>query len=205
MSTTGPVHYQEHDGRDGLTIEHGRIVAYRDGAAAAKAPAPAGAQLRQLMLNYQVIGLLPAIEFCHTTPASFQLEIELDQFHLPDELTGKVTINGDKQMWVARYTRHPDFRNADQVPDAHQPYISDDGRGFEYLLPGVIQTHPDKLVARRLACALDRFLCAVVTGRPFAMPYRAQFTNVFSAADPAWRINLPRVISLDERAAQELI
>lgn len=199
-SETQPVRYQEHDGRDGLVIAEGALFAYRNGVAVDSVPVDMDTNLRQLMLDYQVISLLPDVEFCHTAPEEFAVSIVLDPFHLPGEITGKVDINGEQHLWVAQPNLHPDFRLADSVPDAFRPYIKPDGRGFEYFLPAAIQTHPDPLVPRRLAVALDGFLCALANDRNITNPFRAAFTNVFSAARPAWRINLPRVISVDQRA-----
>jgi hypothetical protein len=73
------------------------------------------------------------------------------------------------------------------------------------MLPGAWQTHPDPLVPRRLALALEAFLDDLASERELAVPYRRVFNNIFSAKHPAWRINLPRIISIEQRAPSDLV
>jgi hypothetical protein len=198
--------YQIFDGQNGLGLEEQVLTAYINGEVKGTVDVAPDEELNQLLLDYKVLNLLPGLNFCHTKPQSFNLEITVDPFALPGEVTGKVVINGDRQLWIAQYQRHPDFLLADQVPKGQRPWADNHpSEGWILLLPASWQTHPDILVPRRLALALECYLDDFAAGRDMPTPYLRQFTNVFSATSPAWRVNLPHIVSLNERVVSELV
>jgi hypothetical protein len=202
------VRYQELIDGEGLAFVGNVLSAYKGGVIVAENEVAEHVSLRELMLEYLVLALLPKAVFSHSQPKEFDVEITLSVLALPGENTGTITINGEDEMWVARRNAHPDFRCTDKVVLEGRPWAkadNSDGWGWEFLLPAFWQTYPDLLVPKRLALALEAFLDDIASGRELPNPYRRHFNNLFSAASPAWRINLPRIISIDARAASELI
>jgi hypothetical protein len=165
-----------------------------------------GVPLRELLLTYQVLELLPDTSFSFSEPTEFAVEIVPSVFSLADEVTGTINVNGVEGLWVARRNAHPDFRLAHQLSANARPWANNaDGWGWEFLLPAVWQTYPDLAVGRRLALALESFVEDSARSRDLPIPYRWQFSNVFSASNPIWYLNLPRIVSMAERMAEELI
>jgi hypothetical protein len=199
--------YREHDGSEGIALEGSTLTLYHDGAVVAQVEARPSAGLHELMLGYEVPGLFPAFSFCLTEPQDFDAVVSVSPVGLSGELMGLVDVNGEEHMWVARYAKHPDFRrSADEIPEGARPWADDsDGQGWEFLLPAAIQTHPDVLVPKRLALLLEAFVEDVAAGRDLPIPYRRRFDNVFSVEHPAWRLNLPRLISVEERGALDYV
>jgi len=200
------ISYQVFDGQNGLSLEEGTLSAYRNGQKVAEVSVPSSFKLSELILDYQVLALLPELDFCYTEPEQFEIEVTTNPLSLPGEVSGLMTINGESQLWVAYYKKHPDFLRQDEVPPGQRPWAeSHPGEGWLFMLPATWQTHPDHLVPRRLALCLESYLDDINAGRNIPLPYRRRFDNVFSASSPAWRVNLPHIISLQERAPSDLV
>jgi hypothetical protein len=196
--------HREFDGTDGLCLENGRIILYAQGHEIAHARAPEGAELRDLLLTYRVPAIFPHECFCLTKPQYFDVSVTIAPLGLADDITGLVELNGVEHLWVAQYRRHPDFRRFEEVPEGQRPW-ADPEKGWEFILPASIQSHPDVLVPKRLALLLEGFLCSMIGEHVLKVPYVTSFDNVFSADSPAWRVNLPRLISIEERGQLDLV
>jgi hypothetical protein len=199
MNSFPVVLYQLLADGNGLDIHQNMLRAHVDGDVIASVPVSPDAHIDLLMRNYVVLGLLPELQFSFVEPTQYEMSVTMDMLSLPGEVSGVLTLDGEEHFWSAECRRHPDFLRLDEIPPSYKPYITEDGKGFHYVLAASIQTHPDRVLHKRIACVLDDFLRALDEDAPVEYPYIRHFNSVFSLQSPVWYLNVPRVVSLEER------
>jgi hypothetical protein len=200
------VRYQRFDGTDGLTTTGGELRAYRGGELVAAAKTDGA--LDELLAGYIALGLLPDVEFTYTTPREYVVEVGIDFQYGGREINGRLKLPGSEYdgadlIWRAELTNHPEFLRAGELPEGARPWVSKVGgrtpdQGWEITLPPAILGSRDVALIRRVGETIEAYLCAIEADRPVDHPYRRKISNVFSAHDPLWAVNLPRILTPEE-------
>lgn len=198
-----PIRYKLFDGKDGLQLRGSALTAWAGGVERGRAEVSEAADLGLLMRSYEVQDLLPDLIFCHSKPEWHELAINFRySLRTNREVHGYVVFLGQRLPWVARRGVHPDFMLPDQPCRGQRSWLrpedEKDGVGLEFAVPSDIIDYPDPVVVRRTALALERFIYNLRDDWPMELPYRSSFTNLFSAREPMWPANLPRLISLTD-------
>jgi hypothetical protein len=187
--------YQPFDGRDGLRLDGATLSAWRGGKLLATASAPPGALLEELLRSYRLPELFPDLVFTHTEPATYLVLIDYS-YTLTHrrEIHGWLTFEGTRFRWIAKWRKLP--KGAGSIsPD--RPWLHAEeverGEGLEFHLPPPLANHPDPVVVRRLALAIEAFVFALRDGWPIDIPFRYQFDNLFSQRQPIWQGEGPAV------------
>lgn len=199
------VRYQEFDGQNGLAIEGQALVAYLSGHEVARVALDEPYELSRILRSYAALRLLPGLRFSYSEPRRLEVKVTLD-FSLPQQVFGAIEIEGRRELWRAERTRSADFLLGSQLPEQARPWAGaeEPGSGWQFYLPHSLMAGSDPALTRRVAIALEIFLYSIEQDRPIEIPYRRMIDSVFSAERPLWSVNLPRVVTLDERRAQDV-
>lgn len=198
MST---VLYRPYDGSDGLQSRGAELVAWSGGEEVGRASLAEEEDIQFLLSDFRVADLFPDLQFT-LVPEEIVADLELDL----DRLVGGVLLGEGRFLdsdfadrifyWEAEYSRGKEFLLP--APDGTRPWAAEEERGYGWniFLPDSVWSDVDFVFRQRLSLAIEAFLYALASRQEIPIPYLRRVSNVFSAENPAWRHNIPRVIRM---------
>lgn len=192
-----PIAYHEFDGRDGLALVNGLLVAHRDGVEVARAEvAEDSPPLAELLEQYRVPQILAAHCFAHGGRRQvLDITVTVD-FPLPSSFGGHLRCGEDDGYWSAERRGANRFLMADSLPEAARPYASKEERGFGWMieLPRFVRELEDQVIRKRIGAGVERLLYRLADDNVTELPYSFRVDNVFSVERPMWVEALPWVV-----------
>lgn len=189
------VSYQPYRGLGGLDVVDGEAIAYVDGLEVERTKLSSPVGLEELLASYEAPRMFPRLIFCHTKPEYHTVTMDYS-YSLPKsrEVHGWVTLEGTRHRWVAKWRQLPKGSGA---VSEDRPWLHSDevGIGFEFHLPPPLANHPDPVIVRRVALAIERFIFALRDGWPVDIPFKYYFDNLFSIDSPMWAGEGPAVVT----------
>lgn len=196
-----PIAYREFDGKDGLKLSNGLLVAYRDGEEVCRAEvAPDSDPLEILLATYKVPEILASATFSYDgTARSVDFEATVE-YPLPASIGGHLRCEGQGEQldgyWSAERRGANRFLLADRLPLGVRDYVVEEkpGYGWRIELPGYVREFGDPVISKRVGVHIERLIYRLLQDKVDAQPYAFRVDNRFSLKRPMWAEGLPFVI-----------
>lgn len=192
-----PIAYREFDGRDGLTLTDGLLVAYRCGEEVARAEVAEDCPpLAELLERYRVPEILAAHCFAYGGERrSLDLMASVD-FPLPSSIGGHLICGELDGYWSAERRGANRFLQAARLPQAARPYAVNEERGWGWRIeiPHYVRELRDPVLRKRVGTGIERLLYRLAEDKVTELPHGFRVDNVFSVDRPMWVESLPWII-----------